>query len=159
MASTVVRQAPEGERYWFYGGGVHLWKATMEETDGALFVFEDQLTKGKTTPLHAHPGATECVYLLDGEILFHADGDEHVIAAGGFTMTPPGVPHAFLVTSTTARLLDFQVPGDGAAFYLGASEPATAALETDGPVDIDRVKASATATGGMVMLGPPPFSR
>jgi uncharacterized RmlC-like cupin family protein len=115
--------------------------------------------KGKTTPLHAHPDATECVYVLEGEILTCIAGEERTVGAGGFAMTPPGVPHAFLVTSETARVLAMQVPGNGAAFYLGASEPATPELEATGPVDFDRIAASGAANGGITILGPPPFGR
>jgi quercetin dioxygenase-like cupin family protein len=158
MATPVVRAAGDGERYWFYGGGVHVWKVTDQQTDGAIFVLEDEMAKGKTTPYHSHPDETECVYVLSGEILVNIDGNEHVVGEGGFTMTPPGTPHAFLVTSEKARLLALHVPGAGAAFYLGASEPATPELEAAAPVDIERVAESARMTGGMQVLGPPPFA-
>ena len=157
MAEAIVRAAGEGERYWFYGGGVHVWKVRSAQSDGAMFALEDELIKGKNTPYHAHPEATECVYVIEGEILARIDGVDHVVGAGGFTMTSAGVPHAFVVTSEKARILAIQVPGNGDAFYLGASEPATAALVAAAPVDFDRVKASAIATGGMQVLGPPPF--
>ena len=157
MATPVVCAAGEGERRWFYGGGIHTWKVTDEETDGTLFVFEDELVEGKCTPYHAHQDATECVYVLEGELLVNVDGVEHVVGPGGFTMTPPGTPHAFVVTSPTARILDVHVPGAGAAFYRGASDPATADLEAEAPVDFDRVVAVGADTGGMVLLGPPPF--
>jgi hypothetical protein len=42
------------------------------------------------------------------------------------------------------------------AFYRGASEPAGAA--GFGPVDFDRIYASATKNGGIEILGPPPFT-
>ena len=35
VRSAVVRAADEGDQRWFYGGGVHRWIATAEETDGA----------------------------------------------------------------------------------------------------------------------------
>jgi quercetin dioxygenase-like cupin family protein len=159
MATPIVRAAGDGERYWFYGGGVHVWKVTDQQSDGAIFVFEDEMAKGKTTPYHVHADETECVYVLSGEILVNIDGDEHVVGEGGFTMTPPGTPHAFIVTSESARLLAIHAPGAGAAFYLGASEPATAELEAEAPIDFERVTASAKRTGGMQVLGPPPFSR
>ena len=159
MATPIVRAAGEGERYWFFGGGVHEWLVTDQQSDGALFVFLDDMEKGKTTPYHLHPDETECVYVLSGEILVNIDGDEQVVGEGGFTMTPPGTPHAFIVTSDRARLLALHTPGAGAAFYLGASEPATPELEAAAPVDFDRVTASAARTGGMQVLGPPPFAR
>ncbi len=57
----IIRQAGEGERYWFYGGGLHLWKATVEDTAGAFFCFEDELVKGKEddAPAPAPGGARE----------------------------------------------------------------------------------------------------
>lgn len=154
----IIRQAGEGERYWFYGGGLHLWKATVEDTAGAFFCFEDELVKGKTTPLHQHPEALESVFVLDGEILVHVDGEEHVVRSGGFTLTPPKTPHAFLVTSQTARVLGMQMPGEGQSFYIDASEPATEDLVRDAPIDIERLRASAAANPrAITLLGPPPF--
>ena len=29
-AKTIIRGEGEGERLWFAGGGVHIWKATAE---------------------------------------------------------------------------------------------------------------------------------
>jgi hypothetical protein len=72
-------------------------------------------------------------------------------------MVPRGVPHAFLVTSETARILCLETPGSSEAFYRGASEPLTRSLEASAPVDFDRVRASAALNGGIVILGPPPF--
>ena len=152
----IIRSAGEGERRWFYGGGVHTWKATAEETGGAFLLFEDELEQGKTTPLHTHPDADESMYVLDGEILVHVDGQEHRLTAGGFLIAPRGVPHAFLVLSTSARLLCLHTPGGGEAFYLGASKPLDVGLST-GKVDFDRIHASAAQHGGIVILGPPPF--
>ena len=51
---SIVRADGEGEKLWFYGGGVHTWKATSAETGGAFLLFEDVMTKGKVTPLHQH---------------------------------------------------------------------------------------------------------
>ena len=74
-------------------------------------------------------------------------------------MVPRGVPHAFLVTSESARLLTLETPGSSEAFYRGASEPLTPSLEAIAPVDFDRVRASAARNGGIEILGPPPFGR
>ena len=43
MTSSVpiIRNDGEGERLWFYGGGVHMWKARSEETGGSLILFEN----------------------------------------------------------------------------------------------------------------------
>jgi quercetin dioxygenase-like cupin family protein len=154
-ATPVIRSEGEGERRWFYGGGTHTWKVTTEESGGAFFVFEDVMTQGKMTPWHCHPDNDELVYVLEGEILVNIDGEERRVTAGGMTMTPRGVPHAFTVVSESARLLDFHTPGSSQPFYWDASEPATS--EVDGPVDFDRIRAVAGETGATTVLGPPPF--
>src|SRR4051794_34963197 len=41
VAQPIVRATDEGDRRWFFGGGVHIWKATAAETDGAFLLFED----------------------------------------------------------------------------------------------------------------------
>ena len=87
-SAPIIRAAEEGERRWFYGGGVHLWKATAGETNGAFLLFEDRLDQGERTPLHTHPDADETMYMLDGEILLHMDGEEHRIGPGGMAMAP-----------------------------------------------------------------------
>jgi quercetin dioxygenase-like cupin family protein len=157
MSGTpVIRNAGEGERRWFYGGGTHTWKVTTEESDGTFFLFEDELSAGKMTPWHCHPDTDELIYLLEGEVDVNIDGETRRIGAGGTWLSPRGVSHAFAVVSPTARLLAFQTPGSAQAFYWNASEPAT--NDDAGPVDFDRIRDVANTTGATTMLGPPPFS-
>jgi hypothetical protein len=87
----------------------------------------------------------------------HIDGEEHRVGPRGLAVAPRGVPHAFLVVSETARVLTLQTPGTAEAFYRGASEPANGDTDPSGPVDFDRVRASAERSGGMQVVGPPPF--
>jgi quercetin dioxygenase-like cupin family protein len=152
---TIVRTDGEGERLWFYGGGVHTWKVTAEETHGALAILEDTLERGKTTPLHAHPGSDEVVYVLEGEILIHAEGNARTVGPGGVVINQRGVPHAFVVTSERARILAIMTPAaEAEAFYRKASTPGAS-----GPVDFGKVGAAAKETGATVILGPPPFGK
>jgi quercetin dioxygenase-like cupin family protein len=153
-----VRGAAEGERRWFAGGGVHRWLVTSEETDGAFLLFEDEMTGGKATPLHSHPTA-ESLYLVEGEIVVHLNGVDHPLSAGGFATAPAGVPHAFMVTSDTAKILFLHTPAPSEcqAFYFHASEP-LAIGEEPGDPDFARVRLAAQDTGGMTLLGAPPFA-
>ena len=154
----IVRSAEEGERRWFAGGGEHRWLASSEETGADFFLFEDHMGGGKATPLHSHP-TTESLYVLEGEIVLSMDGSEFPLAAGGFASAPAGVPHAFAVVSGSARILFLHTPGPDSceAFYREASEPLLE--QTDANVDLDRVRETAVRTGGMTLLGPPPFAR
>lgn len=158
---SLVRAAEEGARRWFFGGGLHIWKATAEETGGAFLLFEDRMGHGKVTPLHSHPDSDETMIVLEGEIVMHLDGEEHIVSAGGIASAPRGIPHAFKVSGIDgARFLCLHTPGCCQAFYWDASEPVSTDDERGieaGPVDMSRVQASARANGGITILGPPPF--
>ena len=155
MATPVIRAAGEGEKRWFYGGGVHTWKVTTEDSGGSFIALEDELVAGKTTPWHNHPESDEFIYVLEGEIDINVGGHKQRLSTGGMWMTPRGVNHAFIVVSPIARVLVLVAPGSAQAFYYGASEPAT---DVDGPVDFDRIRAMAVETGVTEVLGPPPFA-
>jgi quercetin dioxygenase-like cupin family protein len=155
VLETTVRAHGAGERRWFCGGGVHTWLATGAETDGAYLLFEDALDAGKVTPLHQHPQADETFYMLEGEVRLHVAGHDQTLAAGGIAIIPRGVPHAFMVTTPTARMLCLQTPGGGEAFYRHASDPVGVG-EPPAP-DFDRVRSAAAETGAIEILGPPPF--
>ncbi|MEO3931762.1 cupin domain-containing protein [Micrococcaceae bacterium Sec7.4] len=156
--AAIIRAEGQGERRWFFGGGVHIWKARAAETAGAFLLFEDQMAGAKMTPLHTHPDSDETMYILEGEILMHMDGAEHRIGAGGLAVAPRGVPHAFMVVSGSARMLCLHTPGCCESFYWDASTPlADGDTGGTGPVDFGRVQESARKNGGIVLLGPPPF--
>jgi quercetin dioxygenase-like cupin family protein len=157
--TPVIRSDDQGEKRWFYGGGVHTWKATSNETGGVFFLFEDRMERGKMTPLHTHPDSDESMYVLEGEILMHMGGQDHHIATGGLVVAPRGVPHAFMVLSDVARLLCLHTPGACQAFYFDASEAISSGRPASGTVDFGRVQASAKLNGGIVILGPPPFAQ
>ena len=158
-ATTIIRNAGDGELRRFFGGGLLTMKLTSEESGGALMLFEDELAEGKMTPLHIHADEDELLFVLEGEILVHLDGDDHAVGRHGLAFAPRGVPHAFLVTSATARVLTLQTPGSAEAFYREASEPAVAGDDPMGSVDFARVHAAAARVGGMDVVGPPPFAR
>src|ERR687889_2803818 len=157
QAGTIIREEGEGERLWFAGGGLWTMKATAEETDGAFNLVENQMMRGKTTPLHTHPSLDETLIVLEGEILVHAEGREYRVGPRGVAVALRGVPHAFMVTSESALILALQTPGSGEAFYRDASEPATA--ETDpGRTDFGRLRAAAERHPAPIKTrGPPPF--
>jgi hypothetical protein len=86
-----------------------------------------------------------------------SNGDEQTLSAGGVALVPRGVPHAPLVTSETCRVLALGNSPSSEAFFRRASDTVT--TEATGPVDFQRVIAAGTETGGMRMLGPPPWSK
>src|SRR5919202_1337276 len=167
MAAHTTTQTPtqilldvdEGEALWF-NNDLLTFKATGAQTGGEFLLVEELTRRGKLTPLHTHPEEAETFYILEGKALFHLDGTERQVSAGGFVSVPRGVPHAYLITSEVARSLILITPGSGAmeAFFRDAGEPAPQrSLPVEGPLDIERIGAAAERTGAVRILGAPPF--
>jgi quercetin dioxygenase-like cupin family protein len=151
--APVVRRAGEGNRRWFFGGGVMTWKLTDAETGGELSVFEVEMEGGKRTPVHTHPIA-ESLWVLSGQLLYRIDAEDVELGPGDFVMVPAGIPHAFMVRSEQARAISIQPSCVCEPFYFGASE----ALEGSArQTDFGRLADSAAVNGGIEILGPPPF--
>ena len=157
-AVPIIRQEGEGELMWFAGGGAFRWKATAAETGGAFLLLEDEMERGKTTPFHLHPNEDESIYVLEGELLVDIEGEQHLIRQGGFVCFPRGVPHAFMVTSETARVLALQTPGTGEAFYRDAGEAVESAEDAARPADWARLRKVAEQSESIKLLGPAPFT-
>ena len=113
--------------------------------------------EGRATGLHTDP-SHETFYLLEGELLFHVDGEEHRAGAGETVAIRRGVPHAFLVTSPTVRFLVLNTPGGHDRFFRAGGEPAASRdFASAPPPDHERTMAAARAHG-VAFLGPPPFA-
>jgi quercetin dioxygenase-like cupin family protein len=156
-AVSIIRQSGEGEQLWFAGGGVWTLKASAAETAEAFMLLEFRAERGKVTPLHLHPDEDEGFYVLEGEVLVHVEGEERRIGQGGVFIAPRGVPHAFMVASETARLLVWQTPGTGEAFYREVTEPIRSPEDISRPPDWARLRAAAAGSPSIELLGPPPF--
>lgn len=157
--TPIALEAGEGEALWF-NNDLLTFKATGEQTGGAFLAIEELARRGKVTPLHTHPDEEETFFILEGEATFHLDGRDRVLGAGAFASVPPGVPHAYLVTSEVARILLLITPGSHGmeAFFREAGEPAgERTLPAERPLDIQRIAAAAERTGAVRILGPPPF--
>ena len=111
MTKSIIRQDGDGERRPVRRRRGFTMKASAEETAGAFILFEDLVVRGKTTPMHLHPNEDETIYVLDGELLVDMDGEQQRVGQNGVFVAPRGVPHAFLVTSDTARLPACKHPG------------------------------------------------
>lgn len=161
-AIPLVLEPHAGEFIWF-GAGLFTFKVTSEQSGGAFLLSEDTMSRGKTTPLHVHPVHDETIYLLDGELIVHMDGVEYIARAGSVAAIPRGTPHAFLVTSASARVIAFITPGDrnAEAFFRegGETAPSRTPPPPGTPLNIERLLEAGKRTGFMDLLGPPPFKR
>ena len=145
----------EGDAIWF-NGALQNVKLPGEWSDDALCVVEVTASAGRATGLHTDP-SQETFHLLEGELLFHVDGQERRAGVGDTVSVPQGVPHAFLVVSDSARFLVLNTPGTHDRFFRAGGEPATDRDFAAAPEpDLERTMAAAQEHG-VRFLGPPPF--
>lgn len=145
-----------GESIWF-NGALQDIKLRGEWSDDALSIVEVTSTQGRATGLHADP-SHETFYILEGELIFHIDGEQRRAGAGDTVAIRRGVPHAFLIASETARFLVINAPGTQERFFRAGGEPAlTRDFASAPPPDHERTMAAA-AEFGVTLLGPPPFA-
>ena len=153
-AHTVAADA--GEAIWFNGALVTV-KVPGAWSGDAFSLVEVVSSRGRATGLHTDP-SHETFYVLEGELLFHVDGEEQRLRAGDTASVPNGVPHAFVVVSEVARFLVLNTPGTHDRFFRAGGEPALDRDLSAAPApDHDRTMAAAREHG-VVFLGPPPFS-
>ena len=153
--AKLARQG-EGEPIWFNGSLITV-KISSMDTNNAYVLVETLGRAGNVTPLHIDP-TVETFRVLEGELLFHIDGHEERLAAGDAIVIPQGIPHALMVTSSTARTLVFNAPGGHDRFFRAAGTPGLAGeLPPPGPPDFERMRAAA-AQYGIKIVGPPPFA-
>jgi quercetin dioxygenase-like cupin family protein len=146
----------EGDALWFNGALQNI-KVPGEWSEDAFSLVEVVSSAGRATGLHTDP-SHETFYLLEGELLFHVAGEEHRAGAGETIAIRRGVPHAFLITSETARFLVMNTPGGHDRFFRAGGEPALSRdLDSAPPPDHERTMAAAQAHG-VAFLGPPPFA-
>lgn len=156
-SSSPIRtlSADDGEAIWFNGALVNL-KSPADWSDGALVFAEIALPKGRATGLHTDP-SHETFYVLEGELLFHLDGEEHRAGVGETVSIRRGVPHAFTAVSETARFLYINTPGTHDRLFREGGFPATSRdFANAPPPDHERTLAAAKNVG-TEFLGPPPF--
>ena len=145
----------EGDAIWFNGALMDV-KSPGEWSEDAFSLVEVAMERGRATALHRDP-SHETFYVLEGELLFHVDGDERRASAGETVAIRRGVPHAFMAVSELARFLVLNVPGTHDRFFREGGLPATSRDFADAPPpDLDRTRAAAQRYG-VELLGPAPF--
>jgi quercetin dioxygenase-like cupin family protein len=130
---------------------------TVHVNEPTLSIVELTGAPGDTPPLHVHTDEDETFYVLEGEVTVHVAGrDPLVLGPGQAAFAPRGVPHVYVVTSSTpARWLGTTTGHQFASFVEALSTPAAEpTLPTDVEIDPAHVAAVA-ARHGIELLGPP----
>jgi mannose-6-phosphate isomerase-like protein (cupin superfamily) len=144
-----------GERTWHLDT-LWTWKVPSALTGGEFSLAEQLLPRGSAPPVHRHTREDEAWVVLDGELTFFLDGEEHTAGPGTCVFGPRGRAHTFVVCSATARLLTLLAPGDSEEFFRTTGHPAAAAtLPPPREPDMDAL-VEGMEHFGIELVGPPP---
>ncbi|TQF01198.1 cupin domain-containing protein [Kitasatospora acidiphila] len=121
-------------------------KANTQDTEGRLSLLE--VTLAHDIPRHTHEASDEMIYVLEGELGVHFDGEDLVFPAGSFVLLPHGVPHALSrATEVPPRVLQMSSPGGWECYMEDMAEAGPAVQGTDGRIDPAKLNAIAARHG------------
>jgi quercetin dioxygenase-like cupin family protein len=149
-------ESDEHERYlWFEDSVVRVLLDAIV-TGGRLSVIENRAVRPFASPLHVHDVEDEAFIVLDGRIRAWVGDQRRDVSAGGVAFLPHGLPHAFRVTSTSARFLVLSLPGGLEDLYRGAGWDLRNPVPDGWAVSVARVAATEARRRGSRLLGLPP---
>ena len=119
-------------------------------TGGKLALLEVRVGRDALLPVHLHHWDDEIVYVLEGEVTFHLDGERRPGPAGTCLLLPRGSEHSYSIESAEARLLVVVAPSGLEWFYGEQCRCGTAS----GP-DVERL-VTLGARYGVEVTGPAP---
>ena len=127
-------------------------KVSGEDSGGACTVLEHNALPRSGPFLHVHHREDEWYYLLSGEFVFRAGGEEFNLSTGGSIWLPRGIPHVWANTATTEdKLILMCQPGGFEKFF---DEIGNVPMGKKSPDTMKQLMAKY----GMEMLGPPIFA-
>lgn len=109
-------------------------KASAQDTEGRLSLLE--VTLVRDIPRHVHEVSDEMIYILEGVLAVHFDGEDLTVPAGSFILLPHGVPHAIgRAAENPPRVLQMSSPGGWECFMEDLAEAGPAVRRADGSLD------------------------
>lgn len=113
-STEVTSSAPATEAYsrtanigssMFYMGSLMSFLARGDETAGRIALMEYKSKPGNEPPPHIHEWENESYYVLEGTVDFYCGDRLLTVAAGDFIFLPAKQAHAFVVRSSSVRML------------------------------------------------------
>jgi quercetin dioxygenase-like cupin family protein len=154
MSIPYVAQAAGHQQLEWLRGGVMNILLDGAKTDDQVMMFRSTLPGGSATPVHVHDREDEVFLLLEGSGVFWAGEQRYELTDGGIAFLPRQVPHAYLLTSETVKMIGLSVPAGLEHFFRAAgwdrSQP-----KPEGWVLTPEIMARAAAATGQNILGPP----
>ena len=130
-------------------------KLTSDDSGGACTAFELSAMPQTGPYLHVHHGLDEWYYVLSGEFLFKAGGEEHTLPVGGSIWLPRGIPHVWAnISKEEAKLILVCLPGGFEKFFDEMGKEMADVHDADNAA---RKMKEVMAKYDMELLGPPLF--
>ncbi len=130
-------------------------KLTAEDSGGTLSAFELASLPQTGPQLHVHHREDEWYYVLSGEFLFKAAGEEHTLPAGASIWLPRDIPHIWAnISQSEAKLILVCQPGGFEKFF---DEMGREMADIHDPDSATHKMKEVMAKYGMELLGPPLF--
>ncbi len=154
----LLRHVPAGTGPAYWGPGERMtFLATGEETGGAFFLAEIEVTPGGGTPPHIHHREDESFQVLEGSLTIQVGGNTITASAGDFAFLPRGIAHSFKNTGDgCAKALVLTTPAGLEGFFAQVFDPATDRLATPPPQSKDLIPRALAAAPkyGLELLPP-----
>jgi quercetin dioxygenase-like cupin family protein len=153
--TTEALLVPAGSNeVWWIDSRVDV-KLTAEHTQGQAGMWMWSARRGAAAPMHLHRREDEQFLVIDGEARFIVDGRPIEASAGDTIFLPRDIPHAYVITSETARLVGSATPGGFESFFTDLGTPVVPGEPEAPPPGIEAMGRTA-ADYGIELLGPPP---
>jgi mannose-6-phosphate isomerase-like protein (cupin superfamily) len=148
----------EGRSFWV-AGDLYTILASGDDTGGAYALIHALVPPGGGPPPHVHRREDEAFYVLEGELVFEADGRTFRAGPGAWVTLPKGSRHSFRNTGQTpARMLIVVNPSGLEKFFAEVGREATDRSPAAGavtPADVEKLLAVAPRYGMEILLPPP----
>ena len=150
-----LAQSDEHQRLAWIGDSTLQILVDSAVTEGRALVMRAETTNGSGSPIHVHDGEDEIFILLEGTITVWVGNERREMAAGAVAFLPRHIPHAYVVTSRRAAILEVITPGGIEAAFREAG------WDTRQPIPpgwscTPAAVGQAMAKLGCRILGPPP---
>jgi quercetin dioxygenase-like cupin family protein len=150
---TGVLKAGEGRTVWIVGDRYTI-KSSGADTSGRFVLIEALVPPGGGPPPHIHSREDEAFYVLEGELLFHADGRSFTATDGAYITLARGSLHTFKNTGARpARMLVVVTPSGLEDFFLEVGSEGVGPI-TPTPDDIQKLVETAPKYGLEIRLPP-----
>jgi quercetin dioxygenase-like cupin family protein len=152
MESGVLK-AGEGRTVWIVGDRYTI-KSSGADTSGRFALIEALVPPGGGPPPHIHGREDEAFFVLEGELLFHADGLDIAAGVGSWVTLARGSLHHFRnVGDKPARMLIVVTPSGLEDFFLEIGRESTEPVSPT-PEDIRKLIEIAPKYGLEIRLPP-----